>query len=65
DRWGEQGAAPDQIIATRFVDNNPAKCVAMTRPLCPYPQEARYKGAGPINEVANFVCQKPAKRLKK
>jgi hypothetical protein len=65
DRWVEQGAAPDQIIATRFVDNNPAKGVAMTRPLCPYPQEAHYKGAGPINEAANFVCQMPAKRPKK
>jgi feruloyl esterase len=65
DRWVEQGAAPDQIIATRFVDGNPAKGVAMTRPLCPYPKEAHYKGAGDTNDAANFVCQKPAKKQKR
>ena len=57
--------APDQIIATGFVDGNPAKGVAMTRPLCPYPKEAHYKGAGDTNVAANFVCRMPAKGSKK
>ncbi|MBZ5694861.1 MAG: tannase/feruloyl esterase family alpha/beta hydrolase [Acidobacteriia bacterium] len=65
DRWVEQGVAPDQIIATGFVDGNPAKGVAMTRPLCPYPKEAHYKGAGDTNVAANFVCRMPAKGSKK
>jgi feruloyl esterase len=27
-----------------------------TRPLCAYPQVARYKGAGSIDEADNFSC---------
>jgi len=59
DRWVEKGVAPDLIIATGFVDNNPSKGVAMTHPLCPYPQTAHYKGTGDTKDAANFVCQNP------
>jgi feruloyl esterase len=30
----------------------------MTRPLCAYPQAAKYKGKGDTNDAANFVCEK-------
>jgi feruloyl esterase len=30
-----------------------------TRPLCPYPQVARYKGQGSIDEASNFSCVSP------
>jgi len=30
-----------------------------TRPLCPYPQIAKYKGSGSIDDAANFACVKP------
>jgi hypothetical protein len=30
--------------------------VDRTRPLCPYPQVAKYKGTGSIDDAANFVC---------
>jgi hypothetical protein len=30
-----------------------------TRPLCPYPQLARYKGTGSIDDDANFACVHP------
>jgi hypothetical protein len=60
ERWVEKGVAPEKLIATGFVDGNPAQGVAMTRPLCPYPQEARYKGTGEVNDAANFVCQAPS-----
>ena len=33
--------------------------VAMTRPLCPHPQVARYKGRGDTNVAASFECAKP------
>jgi feruloyl esterase len=33
--------------------------VDKTRPLCPYPQIAKYKGTGSQNEAANFVCSQP------
>jgi hypothetical protein len=61
DRWVEHGVAPDRIVATGYTDGNPAKGVAMTRPLCPYPKEAHYKGTGDTNDAANFVCQVPKK----
>jgi hypothetical protein len=65
DRWVEKGVAPDHIIATGFVDNSPAKGVAMTHPLCPYPQVAHYKGTGDIKDAANFVCDVPPHKRKK
>jgi len=58
ERWVEQGPAPDRIIATGYVDGSPAKGVAITHPLCPYPQEARYKGTGDPKNASNFVCKR-------
>jgi feruloyl esterase len=57
--WVEKGIAPGKVIATKYVDNDPAKGVVMTRPLCPYPQVAKYKGSGDANNAANFVCAVP------
>ena len=57
DRWVEKDIAPDRIIATGFVDNMPSKGVAITHPLCPYPQTAHYRGTGDTKDAANFVCQ--------
>ena len=57
-QWVESGSAPSNIIATKYVtDSDPAKGVKMTRPLCPYPQVAKYKGSGDSNDAANFVCR--------
>jgi len=58
-RWVEKGVAPDKIIATKYVDNNPAKGVALQRPLCAYPQVARYNGSGDMKEASSFACVKP------
>ncbi len=55
EQWVEQGKAPERIIASHSTDGK----VDRTRPLCPYPEVAKYKGAGSINEAANFVCQAP------
>ena len=49
DRWVEQGVGPERIVASR---TNPAR----TRPLCPYPLKAVYKGSGSTDEAANFSC---------
>jgi feruloyl esterase len=57
ERWRESNTAPDQLIASRVVNNR----VDMTRPLCPYPHVARYKGVGSTNDAANFVCRVPAR----
>jgi feruloyl esterase len=58
ERWREAGVAPDQLLATKVIDNR----VDMTRPLCPYPQVAEYKGTGSTNDAANFVCKAPQTR---
>ncbi|HEY6968329.1 MAG TPA: tannase/feruloyl esterase family alpha/beta hydrolase [Candidatus Angelobacter sp.] len=59
EQWVEKGVAPDRIIATKYNnDMDPTKGVKMTRPLCPYPQVAKYKGSGDTNDEANFTCSK-------
>lgn len=55
EQWVEQGKAPEKIIASHSTDGK----VDRTRPLCPYPQVAKYKGSGSIDEAANFACQVP------
>jgi len=55
DRWAEQGAAPEKIIATRYVNNTAASGVQFQRPLCPFPQVARYTVGDPTN-ADNFKC---------
>ena len=54
--WVEFGIPPDQIIATKYVNDNPAQGVAFTRPLCVFPKIAKYKGSGNSNDAANWVC---------
>jgi hypothetical protein len=53
--WVEKGKAPEKIVASRVVENR----VVRTRPLCPYPQVARYSGQGSIDEAASFRCVAP------
>ncbi|MBZ5575853.1 MAG: tannase/feruloyl esterase family alpha/beta hydrolase [Acidobacteriia bacterium] len=53
--WVEKGKAPDSMVASRVVNNQ----VVRTRPLCPFPQVARYSGQGTIDEAANFRCVEP------
>ena len=54
-KWVEAGTPPARIEARRVV----AAKVVRTRPLCPYPQVARYQGSGSIDEAASFACVKP------
>lgn len=54
EQWVEKGVAPDQITATI---SRPAAMVDRSRPLCPYPQVAVYKGTGSTDEAANFACR--------
>jgi feruloyl esterase len=52
EQWVEQGKKPAQIVASHLTRGQ----IDKTRPLCPYPQVAKYKGAGDTNEAANFGC---------
>jgi len=60
EQWVEKDAPPGPIIARKYVnDLDPAQGTKMTRPLCPYPQIAKYNGTGDTNDAANFVCAEP------
>ena len=50
--WVERGKAPDVIQAS----TSPNSPVQHRLPLCPYPQQTRYRGAGEINDPANWSC---------
>ncbi len=50
--WREKGETPKFILGKGNNAGTP-----MTRPLCPHPQVATYKGSGDVNDAANFVCK--------
>jgi feruloyl esterase len=55
ERWRENGTAPDKLMAAHstggVIDNS--------RPLCPHPQAAVYKGSGNITDAGNYTCGNP------
>ena len=54
--WVERGIAPDSVTA--FATHPAYFGVAQrSRPLCPYPRQARYQGKGDINLAENFRCE--------
>jgi feruloyl esterase len=52
EQWREHGKAPASIVATHSTNGK----VDRSRPLCPFPQVALYKGSGSIDDAANFAC---------
>lgn len=54
ERWREQNEPPTSITAVRVSERG---AVEITRPLCPYPQQAVYRGSGSTNDAANFRCR--------
>jgi tannase/feruloyl esterase len=52
EQWVEKGKAPEQMIASHSTDGK----VDRTRPVCAYPQVAKYKGSGSIDDAMNFAC---------
>jgi feruloyl esterase len=55
EQWVEHGKAPDVLVASHAT----AGRVDRTRPLCAYPQVARYNGSGSIDQAENFTCRLP------
>jgi feruloyl esterase len=53
DAWVEHGTAPQSVPAAHQINGQ----VDRTRPLCPYPQSAQYKGSGSIDDAASFTCR--------
>lgn len=52
DKWVTGNAAPDKIIASHSSNG----AVDRTRPLCPYPQIARWNGTGSSDDAKQFTC---------
>ncbi len=52
ERWVEKGKTPDSIVATHSTGGK----VDRARPLCPYPQFAKYKGTGSTDDPDSFIC---------
>jgi feruloyl esterase len=52
--WVEKKQPPSSVLGSRVEDDGR---VSRTRPLCPYPQVAAYKGTGSTDDAANFVCK--------
>jgi feruloyl esterase len=58
ENWVEQGVSPGPVTATHSTDGR----VDRSRPLCPYPQIARYVGTGSVDDAANFRCDVAPRR---
>ena len=55
EQWREHEKAPAEMPASLLSEGR----VVRTRPLCPYPQIAQYKGSGSIDDASSFVCRTP------
>jgi feruloyl esterase len=55
EQWREQNVPPEKIIATHSANG----AVDNSRPLCPYPQAAIYRGSGSTTDATNFSCGNP------
>jgi feruloyl esterase len=53
--WVEKNIAPTRIEAAQYEDGQ----IIRTRPLCKYPEVAKYNGAGSTDEARNFTCAAP------
>jgi len=54
EKWVEHGVAPDSLLGTK---TDKEGNVLWTRPLCPYPKQARYKGTGDQKDAASYACE--------
>ena len=62
EQWAEKGTASSKSIASKYPDGTrhpEMPQVEMTRPQCPYPESAKFKGSGDPNREENFVCRVP------
>jgi feruloyl esterase len=53
--WVERGTPPKRIVVAQIANGE----VVRTRPLCPYPQIARWTGNGSLDDAASFECAEP------
>lgn len=68
ENWVEKGEAPDSLAATFYPVNGFGvkdfdKVPGRTMPLCKFPEMARYKGHGDVNDGRNWECDPRDKRM--
>jgi feruloyl esterase len=65
ENWVERGQAPHALLGTHpaIMPGPPGspqvRGKGFTRPVCPYPQIAKYRGSGDTMEAASFSCAAP------
>ena len=59
EQWVEKNRAPDHFVGQGVATDDPTKM--LTRPICQYPNVARYTGNGDLNNAANFTCAAPTR----
>jgi feruloyl esterase len=52
EEWVEKGTPPGTLVASKVEHG----VTSMERPLCAFPQAAKYKGTGDPNKAESFVC---------
>lgn len=57
ENWVEHGVAPNELVATKYTDDDPTLPVLRTMPLCPFPTQATYNGTGNVNQAASWSCK--------
>jgi feruloyl esterase len=55
-QWVENGTAAASVTATKYIGDTAQAAIQMQRPLCPYPQLAKYDGHGNPNLATSFKC---------
>ena len=55
--WVEKNIAPNELIASKWVDDNVANGVEIQRPVCPYPKQAKYAGSGDVATPGSWSCE--------
>jgi feruloyl esterase len=55
EQWVEHGKAPETLVASKPLPGGAKR----TRPLCAYPNVAKYSGTGSTDDAANFACVAP------
>lgn len=53
----EKGIAPESIIATKFVNDDPNTGVYRQRPICTYPLQAKNNGDGNVDMPESWTCE--------
>jgi feruloyl esterase len=58
--WVEKGSPDEGAVATKYsIGKDGARKANITRPLCAYPQVAKYKGSGRTEDAETFACATP------